>query len=50
MSKKGDNRKPPSQPPNERILKAIIGIGFLTALMLFLFWPVLRDIVSFVLG
>ena len=36
--------------PNRREPKFFIGIGFLTALMLFLFWPVVKFLASFLMG
>jgi len=50
MTDSGDKAKPPSQAPNRRGLKFFIGFGILAALMLFLFWPVVKFLVSLVTG
>jgi hypothetical protein len=50
MMGKGSKTKPPPQAPNSRGLKFFIGFGFLAGLMLFLFWPVVKFLVSLVAG
>ena len=50
MPDSGRKAKPPPPEPNGRGLKFFIGFGILAALMLFLFWPVVKFLVSFVLG
>jgi len=50
MMGKGNRTKPPPQSPNSRGLKFFIGFGILAGLMLFLFWPVVKFLVSLVAG
>ncbi len=50
MTGKGSKTKPPPHAPNSRGLKFFIGFGILAGLMLFLFWPVVKFLVSLVTG
>jgi len=40
----------PSPAPEHPLVKRLIGIFFLAGLLLFLFWPVVKYLVSLVLG
>lgn len=50
MVKSGGTATPPSPTPERPRLKLFFGVAFLTALMLFLFWPVVKFLVSLVAG
>ncbi len=41
---------PPPPAPDRRGLKIVIGITILSGLMLLLFWPVVKFLVSLVMG
>jgi hypothetical protein len=50
MTDKGGKTNPPPQEPDRRKLNFFIGFIVLASLMLFLFWPVLKALVSLVTG
>jgi len=50
MTDNGGKAKLPSPAPDRRGLNFFIGFGILAALMLFLFWPVVKFLVSLVTG
>jgi hypothetical protein len=50
MTDSGGKTKPPPQAQGRSGLKFFIGFSILAALMLFLFWPVVKFLVSLVTG
>ena len=50
MSDSGGKAKPPPHAPGGAGVKFFIGFGILAGLMLFLFWPVVKFLVSLVTG
>jgi hypothetical protein len=48
MADSGGKTKPFPPAPNRQRIKFFIGFGILAALMLFLFWPVVKFLVSLV--
>ena len=50
MTDSGGKAKPPPHAPGGAGVKFFIGFGILAGLMLILFWPVVKFLVSLVLG